>query len=86
MSKNYAEQFHLSLDETILKPVFLVKVPNNFLGKVNNSLFYKLLVVVVQVVVLLVLVVLMLVLLMLVFLMMVLLVMVLLIVVFLVVV
>ena len=43
MSKNYAEQFHLSLDETILKPVFLVKVPNNFLGKVNNSLFYKLL-------------------------------------------
>ena len=41
-SKNYAEQFHLSLDETILNPVFLAKVSNNFLGQVNNSLFYKL--------------------------------------------
>ena len=41
MSKSYAEQFHLSLDKTILKPVFLVKVPNNLLGKVNHSLFYK---------------------------------------------
>ena len=41
-SKNYAEQIHLSLDETILNPVTLAKVAKNFLGKVNNSLFYKL--------------------------------------------
>ena len=42
-SKNYAEQFHLSFDETILNRVFLAKVPNIFLGRVINSLFYKLL-------------------------------------------
>ncbi len=42
-SKNYAEQIHLSLDETILNPVILAKVTKNFFGKVNNSLFYKLL-------------------------------------------
>ncbi len=43
-SKNYAEQALLSLDQTILNPVILAKVTKNFLGKVNNSLFYKLLV------------------------------------------
>ena len=43
-SPSYAEQIYLSLDKTILNPVVLANVTKNFLGKVNNSLFYKLLV------------------------------------------
>ena len=39
-SKNYADQALLSLDKTIFNPVILAKVTKNFLGKVNNSLFF----------------------------------------------
>ena len=41
-SKNHSAQIHLLLDKTNINPVILAKVPKNFLGKVKNSLFYKL--------------------------------------------